>query len=202
MIASKYIFNTSETAYAVDRNGQIVAWNEAAEHTFGYTQAEALGQKCWELLSGRDIFGNPSCCEGCPIRATAFNKNQVNRFQIDFETAAHERKRFTVSPLMLFDGPGKEMLIHLCRPDLGAIENAAPNHVSNHSAVNRKQKALTPRETEVLTLLDQGKTIPDVAAAMSVSSSTVRNHTQHILLKLHAHSRYEAVALGRKLGLI
>ena len=198
MIAGKSIFSTSETAYAVDRDGQIVAWNEAAARTFGYTESEALGERCWELLSGRDIFGNPSCCEGCPIRATAFNNKLVNRFQIDFETAEHEYERFTVSPLMLFDGPGNEVLVHLCRPDLEVTENA----VTNHSAVSIQRGTLTARETEVLALQHQGKTVPEIAAAMGISVSTVRNHTQHVLLKLHVHTRFEAVALGRKLGLI
>ena len=50
--------------------------------------------------------------------------------------------------------------------------------------------------------MHQGKTVPEIAAAMGISVSTVRNHAQHVLLKLHVHTRFEAVALGRKLGLI
>ena len=73
MIVKENIFSTSETAYAVDRDGQIVVWNQAAEQTFGYTESEAFGQQCWKLLPGRDVFGNQSCCEGCPVRATAFD---------------------------------------------------------------------------------------------------------------------------------
>jgi len=109
MITGKNTFRTSEAAFAVDRNGQIVAWNQAAKRTFGYTKSRALGKRCWELLSGRDIFGNQSCCEGCPVRAAAF--------------------------------------------------------------------------------------------VLTISPSTVRNHTQHILSKLDVHSRFEAVAIGRKQNL-
>ncbi len=199
MITGKDIFSTSETAYAVNRNGQIVVWNQAAEKTFGYAESEALGQQCWELLSGRDVFGNQSCCEGCPVRATAFNDEPINRFQVDFKTAAHERKRFTVSTLMLFNGPGKELFVHLCRPTSNMTENTATEHTTNHSVVNNQHKTLTPRQTEVLTLLHKGLTVPEIAAALNVSPSTVRNHTQHILCKLYVHSRFEAVALGRKL---
>lgn len=202
MIASKYIFSTSETAYAVDRNGQIVAWNEAAEHTFGYTESKALGQHCWELLSRRDIFGNQSCCDGCPVRARAFNDEPIYRFQVDFKTAAHERKRFTVSTLMLFNGPDEEMFVHLCRPESDGNESTGTKHLTNHSPVKNLHKTLTLRETEVLTLLHKGMTISEIAAALSIRPSTVRNHTQHILLKLQVHSRFEAVALGRKFGLI
>lgn len=203
MIAGDKLFTTSETAYAVDRNGKIVVWNREAEKTFGYPESEALGQQCWELLFGRDVFGNQSCCEGCPVRATAFNNEPIRRFQVDFKTAAHERKIFNVSTLMLFNGPGKKVFVHICRPASEATENTATKHITNRlPSVNNQHKTLTPRETEVLTLLHKGMTVPEISAALSVSPSTVRNHTQHILLKLHVHSRFEAVALGRKLNLI
>ena len=202
MIARDKHFSTSETAYAVDRNGQIMVWNQVAEQTFGYAESEALGQKCWELLSGRDVFGNQYCCEGCPVLATAFSNEPINRFQIDFKTAAHERKRFTVNSLILFNAPGKEVFVHLCRPESDVNESTVTKHVTNNSAANHQPKTLTPRETEVLTLLHKGMTVAETAAALGVNASTVRSHIQHILFKLHVHNRHEAVVLGRKLGLI
>jgi DNA-binding CsgD family transcriptional regulator len=202
MITEKNIFKTSEAAYAVDRNGQIVVWNQAAKQAFGYTKSEALGQHCWELLSGRDIFGNQSCCKGCPVCAAAFSNKSINRFQIDFKTATQERKKFTVSTLMLFNGPGKEAFVHLCRPESEVSESAVPKHSANRSAANYQHKPLTPRETKVLTLLHKGMTITGIADVLTISHSTVRNHTQHIFLKLRVHSRFEAVAIGRELNLI
>jgi DNA-binding CsgD family transcriptional regulator len=190
MTAGKNIFSTSETAYAVDRAGQVVVWNQAAEKTFGYTESEALGQQCWELLSGQDIFGNQSCCEGCPVRSTAFDGKPISCFQIDFETAKQQRKRFTVSTLMLFNRPGKEVFVHLCRPDLDPNESLVTQHPTNHSTANNQHRTLTARQTEVLAFLHKGMTIAEIAAALGISVSTVRNHTQHILLKLHAHSRF------------
>ena len=197
MITGKNTFRTSEAAFAVDRNGQIVAWNQAAKRTFGYTKSEALGEHCWKLLSGRDIFGNQSCCEGCPVRAAAFANESINRFQIDFKTATQKRKKYTVSTLMLFNGPGKESFVHLCRPKSGVSESEVPKHVANH-----QYKPLTPRETEVLTLLHKGMTVVKIADVLTISPSTVRNHTQHILSKLDVHNRFEAVAIGRKLNFI
>lgn len=202
MTAAKNIFSTSETAYAVDRTGQVVVWNQAAEKTFGYTESEALGQQCWELLSGQDIFGNPSCCEGCPVRSTAFDGKPISRFQIDFETAKQQRKRFTVSTLMLLNSPGKEVFVHLCHPESEVSEEIILKHTADHSEVNKQYYVLTLRETEVLNLLHKGITVTEIANALSICTSTVRNHIQHILLKLHVHSRFEAVALGRKLNLI
>ena len=197
MITEKNIFRTSEAAFAVDRNGQIVAWNQAAKGTFGYTKSRALGQRCWELLSGRDIFGNQSCCEGCPVRAAAFANEPINRFQIDFKTATQKRKNYMVSTLMLFNGLGKESFVHLCRPKSRDSKSEVPKHAENY-----QHRSLTPRETEVLTLLHKGMTVAKIADVLTICPSTVRNHTQHILSKLDVHSRFEAVAIGRKLNLI
>jgi len=202
MNREKNTFRTSEAAFAVDRNGQIVAWNQAAKRTFGYTKSRAMGKRCWELLSGRDIFGNQSCCEGCAVRAAAFANEPINRFQIDFKSADQNRKKYTVSTLMLFHGPGKESFVHLCRPKSGFSESEVPEHVANHSCTKFQHKPLTPRETEVLTLLHKGMTVVKIADELTISPSTVRNHTQHILSKLNVHSRFEAVAIGRKLNLI
>lgn len=202
MTTANNIFSTNETAYAVDRSGQIVAWNQAAAQAFGYTEAQALGQRCWELLSGRDIFGNRSCCEGCPVRASAFGGESINRFQIDFKTATRERKTFTVRSLMLLNSPGKEIFVHLCQAESDAIENRVSTSPGKFPAASVQQKILTPRQIEVLALLHTGMTGVQIAADLAISVSTVRNHTQQILSKLQVHSRFEAVAVARKLGLI
>lgn len=61
---------------------------------------------------------------------------------------------------------------------------------------------LTPREVEVLEMLGRGMTNQGMATALHVSVNTVRNHVQHILEKLGAHSKLEAVAIAIRLGLL
>ena len=61
---------------------------------------------------------------------------------------------------------------------------------------------LTPRETDVLSLLAQGMSNAEVATALFVSVATVRSHVHHILRKLAVRSRAEAVAHAYKTGLI
>lgn len=197
MVSGERVFSTSEAAYAVDRNGRILVWNQAAERIFGYSHSEALGRSCWELLSGRDIFGNQSCCEGCPVRAAAFNEQLVKRFKIDFKTASQEWKTFAVTTLMLINETGENLFVHICLPETYAAKPAR-----YLSATDKHIQKLTPREIKVLTFLHKGMTVEDIAIALNISCSTVRNHNQHILGKLNVHSRFEAVALGRKLGLI
>lgn len=55
---------------------------------------------------------------------------------------------------------------------------------------------LTVREREVLQLLAEGASSPQIAARLGVSPNTVRTHVQGILSKLQVHSRLEAAAFA------
>lgn len=61
---------------------------------------------------------------------------------------------------------------------------------------------LSPREYEVLTLLVEGFTNPEIAAQLTISTSTARAHVSHILNKLCVSNRSEAVALALRKGLV
>ena len=51
---------------------------------------------------------------------------------------------------------------------------------------------LTPRESEVLIWIAQGKTNPEVAAILGIQSSTVRTHLEHVFVKLGVETRHAA----------
>jgi DNA-binding NarL/FixJ family response regulator len=53
---------------------------------------------------------------------------------------------------------------------------------------------LTPRETEVLTLLSQGNSYKLIASQAGISLDTVRSHIKNIYEKLQVHSQTEAVS--------
>ena len=61
---------------------------------------------------------------------------------------------------------------------------------------------LTPREREVLQLAADGHSTSEIAAALVVSTGTVKTHLQHIYGKLKTRDRVSAVASAMRLGLI
>ncbi|NTW97966.1 MAG: hypothetical protein HGB28_05380, partial [Oscillochloris sp.] len=61
---------------------------------------------------------------------------------------------------------------------------------------------LTERERDVLRLIAEGATNQDIAERLVVSVGTVKTHLNHILGKLNARNRTEAVARARLIGLI
>ncbi|HEY2202841.1 MAG TPA: response regulator transcription factor, partial [Solirubrobacteraceae bacterium] len=61
---------------------------------------------------------------------------------------------------------------------------------------------LTDRELEVLTLLAEGRTNPQIAKALFISPKTASAHVSHILSKLDVKSRVEAATTAHRLGLL
>ena len=56
---------------------------------------------------------------------------------------------------------------------------------------------LTPRQVEVLRLLEQGRSTKQIAAELHLSPETVRNHIRRLFAALGVRSRLEAVAVAR-----
>lgn len=61
---------------------------------------------------------------------------------------------------------------------------------------------LSSREMEVLACLSQGKTTSQIASELFISENTVKTHVRHILEKLEASNRAEAVSKAVLMGLI
>jgi two-component system nitrate/nitrite response regulator NarL len=58
--------------------------------------------------------------------------------------------------------------------------------------VSESSQALTQRELEILVLIDRGLSNKEIASALSIELSTVKNHVHHILGKLDVSRRTEA----------
>jgi DNA-binding NarL/FixJ family response regulator len=57
---------------------------------------------------------------------------------------------------------------------------------------------LTPRQAEVLRLLELGRSTKQIAQELHLSTETVKNHVRHLLRALGVNTRLEAVAAVRQ----
>jgi PAS domain S-box-containing protein len=163
-------------AYVIDRSG-IIRWiNPAAERIVG----DVRGRQMTSVLApeerrrGREIFirnltGPP---EGSDNRGVLL-------------TAEGERIAVELSAVPLARG-GRAIGVFGQFKD---VEDEAPPAPHPH---------LTPRQGEVLHLLEQGRSTTQIAQELQLSVETVRNHVRHVLQALGVHSRLEAVAVARR----
>jgi LuxR family maltose regulon positive regulatory protein len=79
---------------------------------------------------------------------------------------------------------------------------AGVSQVAPSSLATALVSPLTEREVEVLHLLAEGLSNKAIAERLIVAPSTIKQHLKNVYGKLDVHSRTEAVARGRELGLL
>jgi len=77
-----------------------------------------------------------------------------------------------------------------------------PPEIAAELADHAAEDDLSQREIEVLRLVAAGNGNREVAARLSITEETVKNHVTHILAKLGANDRTHAVTIGIKRGFI
>ena len=217
-ILSKLLESATCGTYAVSIDQTIVLWNRNAERILGHSSQNVLGRKCYEVMEGVTSIGlTPQCLGGCPsmhylraglIPATA-------RLQLLCSTG--ERKWVSLTPMVvagiLRDAP---LLVHLF-DDGEQVEDFDQTRDSVHDALAEsgaqvisdhpptplgEDPALSRRELEVLRLVALGWDTPRIAAELSISRHTVRNHIRNLRHKLNATTKLDAVMKGIRLGIL
>ncbi len=182
----------------VDAKDRIVSWSPAAEALFGHAASAAIGLRLQDLLDGRDLFGNRVCHDACWLRDALGAGEAVQRYELDACHAGGQRVRVVVD--VETSGERSRGWTYRFLPDRRTDRRRAPAPPAPAPA--EASFVLTQRERDVLRLLAAGHGTAEMARQMGISATTVRNHIQHLLDKLGAHTRLQAVSVARHHGLL
>lgn len=214
---TRLVQSTSDPSFAVDGDGFVIAWNGEAEKLFGLPASEALGQSCGGILKGSDECG-AVCSEYCTVRRAIDQRHPLGNFDFQIETVKG-RQWANVSVLIADDhNSTRPYAIYIVRPiDLHkrleilvrdfVVVNTAVTPEDAVTMINKtrapgKDAQLSARELEVLRMLARGESSKTASERLHISPTTVNNHVQHILRKLGAHTRLEAIRRAEHAGLI
>jgi PAS domain S-box-containing protein len=209
----------ADGAFVVDEELRIQFWNSAAEEITGFDKGVTLGQKCYQILQGRDEKSRLICKAYCHVAEKALKSEPVSNYDIRTRTNKGDRRWLNMSVITSkLGGNGeKKMIVHLFRDvtqkkdgemffrrivEIAQRYRIIPFEPGDSKDQDHCIDKLTLREREVLTLLARGLSTQEIAEALFISMSTVRNHVQNIFDKLGVHSRPEAIAYAYQNGLI
>jgi DNA-binding NarL/FixJ family response regulator len=90
----------------------------------------------------------------------------------------------------------------LCMTLIQDLSKKKPEYLEPSDPQNGDQKALTPRQLQLIRLVAEGMTNKEIAAALNLSQFTVKNHLRRVMRQVEAVSRQDAVNLIRATGLL
>jgi PAS domain S-box-containing protein len=170
-----------------DLDGRFVHVNAAAERASGRSSAEWLGQH----------FTAPVPPDAKEKVAAQFRRAVETGEPTDFETA-------------FVDGSGQLRGVRAQHLPLRHGEEIVGVLILAFDARNPPSEPfgagpeprLTPRQRETLELIASGRSTAEIAATLTLSTETVRNHVRSVMRELRVHTRVEAVAVAQRRGLL
>ena len=108
--------------------------------------------------------------------------------------------RAGASGYLLKDSP-REQLLQAVR-SVATGGRFVPPEVASRLTTRDNFESLSPRETELLQVVAEGKSNRDIANELFITEGTVKFHINRILTKLGASNRSEAVAIALRRGLV
>jgi PAS domain S-box-containing protein len=183
---ASFIDSLSVPASVHEVDGRFVHVNAAAERASGRPRQYWLGR----------TYTDPLPTETRASVTAQFRRAAEDGEPTDFETVFLDergaRRGVRAQHLPLWSNGaiiGVLILAFDVRAEPLPLELFAPPH-------------LTPRQREILDLIEAGLSTCEMAERLTLSVETVRNHVRSLLAQFGVHTRLEAVAVARRLGLL
>jgi DNA-binding NarL/FixJ family response regulator len=172
---------------AVGHDVHLEGWRAKAEAEWTRLQGRS-DPKAWQAAVTAFSYGHVYAVARCRWRLAEALLGSGNREEaiVAIRTAYQTAVRLEAAPLR----EALEALARRAHLDLGTGAPHAPSALG-----------LTPRELEVLGLLVERRSNRQIAETLFISGKTVSVHVTSIFAKLGVHSRLEAAARARELGL-
>jgi PAS domain S-box-containing protein len=192
----------ADAVLVTDEHQAVRAWSGAAERLLGYREDEVLGLPCYKVMTGgRRPDGHPVCDLSCPVTRNARRGRGTAPYEVT-ALAKDGTPLYLTSTVLVLEGPrGSFRVVHIIRESCDSPP-LRTTHPAEPPSDRRSAESLTRRELEILRLLARGKSLDDIAAELSVSAFTVRNHATNIQHKLGVRNRLQMVLEGIERGLV
>lgn len=208
--------HTSDAAYAVTEEGEILSWNAAAEALFGYAAEEVLHRKIEEVFDARDDLGTRALAGGADAATRQWDGTSggVPLFDVRLRTRSGALIWVSISTVVYHNRrTGRRLFMRLARDgtqahlqaerfthavesarQLVALADAPPRHAP--------VSPLSEQECRILKLFAGGSNSTAIARTLGITAQTLRNHLHHINQKLRTRTRLEAVTHAQLRGLL
>lgn len=152
-----------------------------------------------------------------PAKKAADGPKVIVLTTFDMDEYALSAIQAGASGFLLKDAPPEELLESVRTVNRGdaVIAPSTTRRLLNHMAPILKRsvaqadnslmsavESLTPREREVFGLIAEGQSNPEIAEGLFLSEATVKTHVGHILAKLGARDRVQAVVIAYQTGVV
>jgi PAS domain S-box-containing protein len=199
--------DVSDGVFAVDEDMRIVFWNWPATQIFGVSATTALGRRCDEVVQGYESSGAQLCSAECRVMGCAVRGRAAETYDlVRSDPAGHQQWLNVTIVVLRGDSRASTLAVHLVR-DVTAhrgVEQRSSEILRGLSPAGASAELppITRREAEVLRMLACGASNRTIASTLGISSTTVRNHIEHLLAKLGVHSKLEAVVYAAQRRLV
>lgn len=204
-----------DSLVVVDTSYRVVWAREPLLPQRGPGAQQIVGEFCYRVFGG----GNQICQPACPVQAVlASGRAQTVERQIVLKNGRVLWREARAYPI--HDQSGRLQFVARISFDISQRKQRQARQGRRQETLERSlaelnrlamtelpfqaglDRGLTARELEVLRLISQGLSNPQMAALLGLSPHTVKRHVDHIFAKLAVNDRAQAAVWAARQGLV